>query len=240
LAAAQGIKGLSGAELPAAVRATATEARFLAENDTAMTAMMKGMTIKPTGNVDRDFVAMMVPHHQGAIDMAESELRYGRNQQLLRIAQEIIVEQLQEIAAMRVSVGDKVSRYEAILAANRPRRAAATAQSVSFGAAESAVSAASEALFLAQNNTAMTKMMTDMTVKPAGNVDQDFVRMMIPHHQGAIDMAQAELRYGRGADLRRIAKEIIVDQMQEIALMRFALGEALPPSIASPTNPSPK
>jgi hypothetical protein len=82
--------------------------------------MMNGMTIKATGSIDREFVATMVPHHQGAIDMAESELRYGHNETLLRIAQEIIVELLQEIAAMRIAVGDKVSSYEAMLAATVP------------------------------------------------------------------------------------------------------------------------
>jgi uncharacterized protein (DUF305 family) len=55
--------------------------------------------------VDGDFVAMMVPHHQGAIEMAQAELRYGRNEQLRRLAQEIIVTQRQEIVAMRLSVG---------------------------------------------------------------------------------------------------------------------------------------
>jgi hypothetical protein len=67
--------------------------------------MMDGMSVKPTGDVDRDFVAMMVPHHQGAIDMAQAELRYGHNEQLRRIAQEIVVEQQQEIVAMRVALG---------------------------------------------------------------------------------------------------------------------------------------
>jgi hypothetical protein len=77
-----------------------------------------------------------------------------------------------------------------------------------------------------------------MTIKPTGEIDRDFVAMMVPHHQGAIDMAQAELRYGRNAQLRHIAQEIIVDEIQEIALMRLAVGEALPPSTASPTDPS--
>jgi hypothetical protein len=63
--------------------------------------------------------------------------------------------------------------------------------------------------------------------------------MMVPHHQGAVDMAQAELRYGRNEQLRRIAQEIIVDQLQEIAAMRLALGQPLPPSTASPTQLSP-
>ena len=51
-----------------------SEAPFLAANDAAMETMMKDMAIKPSGDVDRDFVAMMVPHHQGAIDMAGAQL----------------------------------------------------------------------------------------------------------------------------------------------------------------------
>jgi hypothetical protein len=94
----------------------------------------------------------------------------------------------------------------------------------------------SEAPFLAENEAAMNKMMTDMTVKPTGDVDHDFVEMMVPHHQGAIDMARAMLRYGHNEQLRRLAQEIIVTQQQEIAAMRLALGEPLPPSVAAPTQ----
>jgi len=96
--------------------------------------------------------------------------------------------------------------------------------------------------FLTENDTAMNKMMSDMTIKPSGDVDHDFVAMMVPHHQGAIDMAQAELRHGHNEQLRRIAQEIIVEQQQEIAAMRLALGQPLPPSVASPdqlSTPSP-
>jgi hypothetical protein len=85
------------------------EAPFLKENDAAMTKMMNDMAIKPTGHIDRDFVAMMSPHHQGAIDMAISELRYGKNEKLRRIAQEIIVDQMQEIAAMKLAIGESVT-----------------------------------------------------------------------------------------------------------------------------------
>jgi hypothetical protein len=95
-----------------------------------------------------------------------------------------------------------------------------------------------EAPFLAENRAAMDKMMAGMNVKPSGDVDHDFAAMMIPHHQGAIDMAQAELRYGRNEQLRRIAQEIIVGQQQEIAAMRLALGQPLPPSVAAPDQPS--
>src|SRR5258708_35065582 len=84
----------------------------------------------------------------------------------------------------------------------------------------------------------MTRMMTGMEIKPSGDVDQDFAALMIPHHQGAMDMAQAELRHGRNEQLRRIAQEIIVDQHQEIAAMRLALAQPLPPSVAAPDQPA--
>ena len=102
------------------------------------------------------------------------------------------------------------------------------------------VSAASpdETPFLAENQVAMDRMMAGMSIKPSGDVDHDFALMMIPHHQGAIDMAQAELRYGRNEQLRRIAQEIIVEQQQEIAAMRLALGESPPGPIAAPGEPS--
>jgi hypothetical protein len=96
-----------------------------------------------------------------------------------------------------------------------------------------------ETPFLSENETAMNRMMADMTVKPSGDVDRDSVAMMVPHHQGAIDMAQAVLRYGHNEQLRRLAQEIIVTQQQEIAAMRLAVGEKLPPSVASPTLAAP-
>jgi hypothetical protein len=91
-----------------------------------------------------------------------------------------------------------------------------------------------EAPYLTENVSAMTKMMIDMGIRPSGDVDADFVAMMVPHHQGAIEMAQAELRYGRNEPLRRLAQEIIVTQLQEITAMRLSLGQALPPSVPSP------
>ena len=87
---------------------------------------------------------------------------------------------------------------------------------------------AAEASYLAENVSAMTNMMIDMGIKPSGDVDTDFVAMMVPHHQGAIEMAQAELRHGRNEQLRRLSQEIIVTQQQEIAAMRLALGQPLP------------
>src|SRR5262249_14325463 len=89
--------------------ATAADAPFYKENEAAMNKMMPANDVKPTGNIDRNFVAMRTPHHQGAIDMAVIELRYGKNETLRRLAQEIIVDQMQEIDAMKLAIGEKVS-----------------------------------------------------------------------------------------------------------------------------------
>lgn len=104
-----------------------------------------------------------------------------------------------------------------------------------LGAVQAAGIDSSERTFLSDNQRVMVKMMKGMAPKLTGNVDADFAAMMIPHHQGAIDMAVLELRYGHNEQLRRIAQEIIVDQQQEIVAMRLALGQPLPPSTPAPT-----
>jgi uncharacterized protein (DUF305 family) len=80
---------------------TGPERSFLESTQASMRTMMAGMERTPRGDVDQDFIGQMIPHHQGAIDMAKAELRYGHNEQLRRIAQEIIVEQQAEIAVMQ-------------------------------------------------------------------------------------------------------------------------------------------
>ena len=81
--------------------ADSAEAGFQHEMAQAMRRMDEGMMIRPSANADRDFAAMMIPHHEGAIDMAKAELEYGRDPVLRRLAQGIIVEQQQEIELMR-------------------------------------------------------------------------------------------------------------------------------------------
>lgn len=69
----------------------------------------------------------------------------------------------------------------------------------------------------AQANAAMHK---DMAVPLTGDTDADFVRGMIPHHQGAIDMARIELEFGKDPQIRKLAEEVIKAQEGEIKMMR--------------------
>jgi hypothetical protein len=90
--------------------------------------------------------------------------------------------------------------------------------------------------FRAAIGDAVGRMHAAMTVPFTGDADRDFARMMIPHHQGAIDMALVELRFGKDERLRRLAQEIIVEQQQEITVMHLALGDPLPPGTPAPTQ----
>jgi hypothetical protein len=92
--------------------------------------------------------------------------------------------------------------------------------------------------FTAQSDAAMTRMMVAMQIKPSGDVDRDFVAMMVPHHQGAIDMAEAELSYGHNEPLRGLAQEIIATQEEQIAVMLRTLGQPLTPTVPSFHQPA--
>ena len=95
-------------------------------------------------------------------------------------------------------------------------------------AAIGGVAVAQSDSFAAMMNAAMARMDRDMMRGMNGDPDHDFAAMMIPHHQGDIDMAKAELIYGKDERLRRLAQGIIVEQNQEIAVMRQILAEGSP------------
>jgi uncharacterized protein (DUF305 family) len=67
----------------------------------AMRAMHKGMMIKPTGDADIDFVRGMIPHHQGAIDMAKIVLEHGKDPEIKKLAEDVVRAQEGEIAFMQ-------------------------------------------------------------------------------------------------------------------------------------------
>jgi hypothetical protein len=114
-----------------------------------------------------------------------------------------------------------------------PRRAVIPVALIVSSILTATVAMADDSQFIADCTDAMNRMMTAMHIQPSGNADTDFVAMMVPHHQGAIDMARAELLYGQNETLRRMAQEIIVTQQQEIVAMQQALSQS---SSASPTG----
>ena len=88
---------------PTGAFAASTERSFEQLMDDAMRVMHRGMHTAPRmGDPDRDFVTLMIPHHQGAIDMAKTQLLYGKDPQMRRLAQEIITDQQSEMALMHL------------------------------------------------------------------------------------------------------------------------------------------
>jgi len=102
----------------------------------------------------------------------------------------------------------------------------ALAQSHHHGDTNSGRTNSTDSTFASQMMQAMDRMDSGMmAAKLTDDPDRDFAAMMIPHHQGAIDMAKAELIYGHDPVLRRLAEGIIVEQQQEIELMQRSLHE---------------
>jgi uncharacterized protein (DUF305 family) len=156
-----------------------------------MMGTMKMMdTLKISNNFDIDFANTMSIHHQAAIDMSELEVANGGDVQIIEMAKNIISAQKAEIAQMKNFV------------ANYKMAAAKMDNSDSQN-------------ILADEMKSMMDKMHNM--KMTGNMDDDFVMLMIPHHASAVKMAKYEITYGKEIALKNIAQKIVVDQNKEIA-----------------------
>ena len=158
--------------------------------ETAMSGMMKDMMAPATSKADLDFVQGMIPHHQGAIDMAKVVLQYGKDPEIKKLAEGVVKAQEGEISAMN----EWLTKTDKATLPQSPESAKA-------------------------NDQAMATMMKNMTGTYTGNADVDFVKGMIPHHQGAIDMAKVALQYAKDPTLLKLATEIIAAQEGEIGFM---------------------
>ena len=117
-----------------------------------------------------------------------------------------------------------------------PSSASAAADHMSGAASLCSAASGEAAPFYSEISAVNMHMHAGMDVAPSGNVDRDFMRMMIPHHQGAIDMARALLKYGRDEKLKRLAQSIVVEQAQEITYMRTLLDPRAATSSAEHTD----
>ena len=168
---------------------------MLKEYTDSMTKMHEEMMVGMAYNdPDTAFAQGMLGHHIGAVDMAEIELEYGEDAEMRKLAQEIIDAQKAEIEQMQTWL------------AAHPDSTEPTADT--------------QAMQMAYAN-GMDEMHGEMTLGIADPIpDMAFARGMLPHHIGAVDMAQVQLKYGKDPEMRKLAQEIIDAQQPEIELMQ--------------------
>jgi uncharacterized protein (DUF305 family) len=153
--------------------------------------MMKMDDIAASKSADRDFLQMMIPHHEGAINMADYEIAHGRNREMIQLAKSIKAEQEVQIRQMQLSL----SKSESLVVTGTQH--------------------------IEPNKQMMVVMMDKMpSNKIPANTDKAFAATMIPHHQAAIDMAKVELQYGADKNTKRLAEMIISEEQVEIEQMK--------------------
>ncbi|RPI18279.1 MAG: DUF305 domain-containing protein [Ignavibacteriae bacterium] len=158
----------------------------------ALDNMMRSLHAqKITGNPDYDFAMLMIPHHQGAVDISSTYLGTAKDPQIKSIAEQIIGKNKSEINELKswstvykdtieTVEGDK---YKGII------------------------------------NDNMTEMMKHMELIRSSDPDVDFVVVMVPHHRDAIEMAKVEIDFGKDEKLKSMAKNMIKDLQEQIRVM---------------------
>ena len=158
-------------------------------DDSILSAMKKMITkmsrMKLSGDVDIDFANRMIEHHQGAIDMSLQEIKSGTDAGIKALAKKIITNQL-----------DEQSKFGNIAKNTKPMK-----------------------MDLGKDDELSEEMgemkATINTMKMSGNIDKDFVNLMIEHHESEIKMAKNEFSHGMNSQLKQMAQKIISDQIKE-------------------------
>lgn len=157
------------------------------------TMMSSSSSMQMINDFDVDFAHMMIIHHQAAIDMAEVEVMSGNDDKIKNMAKQIITSQKAEQEKLKTFINAHTAEQDSV-----------TAKSEN-----------------SNEMMAMNNKMKNMTM--SGNVDKDFVMMMIPHHETAISMAESEISNGHEEEIKQMAQKIISDQRNEIKEMQMWL-----------------
>jgi len=157
-----------------------------------MDTMMANMHNVPIGTTPEIvFLQQMIPHHEGALDMAKYEIAHGKNKNMIKLAESIVAEQKAEIKQMQCWLKE----------------------------AKPAHGKLPEVFVSAMSNT-MTTMMSNMPKESELNdTDRAFAAVMKPHHQAAIDMAKVIIQYSKNNRINNYAKQLISAQQEEVNTM---------------------
>ncbi len=154
-----------------------------------------------TDNLDYNFIANMIPHHQDAIDSAKFLLQQSCSPDLSAIAKAIVRTQTAEVES-----------FEKLLAELKTEKTTWTADEV--------------AKFNREALATMERMHHDMgSVHPSGNIERDFLLGMKAHHEGAVEASKQILQYSKNPKIIAIANAIIAAQDEEIRMFDNMLGQ---------------
>ncbi len=178
---------------------SANAQRYLAEYRTILSDMINAMeSAGLTNSISGNFISRMLPHHRAAVEMSRNLLRYTTDLTLQRIAENIISTQTESIAALE-----------------RVRRTCTRTVN-----ARSSVAG-----YNSQVESIIDAMFARMESAPAGNnIDCDFIREMLPHHEGAIRMSRTALQYSLCPGLVPILNDIIKSQSTGVRELRELSG----------------
>lgn len=185
---------------PLSMSASASQKNSTMQNEMirimqTMQQQMQRVSMTAT-TADHHFAAGMIPHHEGAVAMAQAELKYGADPAVRSLAQSIINQQSAEIRTLQQWLASHPQQNHTAGAASHDM-SAMSGMNHDMGHQQHGQMASS-------SNMAMT------------SADAIFAQHMIPHHQMAIDMAQSVLAHGNDPHLQKMARQIIIAQQGEI------------------------
>ncbi len=171
---------------------------YLSRFNCILDEMIEGMTTAElTNSISHNFIVQMIPHHRAAIEMSENILKYTTFVPLQEIAQNIISEQTKSIENMR---------------------------RIECECSECINPKCDVCLYQRRVDQIMKTMFNAMgNAAAANNINADFMREMIPHHRGAVEMSENALQYDICCGLRPILKAIITSQLKGIMQMQRLL-----------------
>ena len=150
-----------------------------------------------TNSISHNFIVQMIPHHEAAVAMSKNILTYTRNEELKTIAENIISEQTRNIEDMRAILEESEKVINC---------------SYDLQGYQNQLNSIFQTMFHRMRNACTSN-----------RIDANFIREMIPHHMGAVNMSEATLRYCIYSGLRPILRGIISSQQRGIAQMRSLL-----------------
>lgn len=178
---------------------TPEETYFSTYKNITKTMNMNMSSAPKTGNPTLDFLYEMTPHHQGAVEMSENVLKYPIHEKVLKLAQTIISEQKMGIQKLHQFI-EQIKGTPKVLAED-------------------------DGEYLEKFDSILHTMIQKMeSVVPTGNISLDFLKQMMPHHEGAIEMFKNILNYTSHTEVRKMCESSLATQEKQFGEMSMLVG----------------